>query len=476
MGRPVRYNGSIRKKGGAAVNRISMSRRTQALVLIFLCFLWTSAGYLSWLYRLMDAYGDQRADVAAEVIGYLFQALGLLVFSLAVKRREGLAGTRPFAAAICADCLCMLAALLLPGRAAMLGFGFGMNLLHGLLAGFYLYRLTLATEWNRRALTFGLGYALATGCAWLLSLLGHGSFLRSRAVLPVYLLLALLTGLLLPLERRAAPEPRSDGPAPAPGLIVLAACAVTLLSLVKGLGFAFPSADIRQGIDLELSRVFYAFGLLAAGLISDKERKYGAICCVASLGVPFLMIALSDRLGPSILFWIIGYLLYGFFTVFRVVLFCDLARKRRPLLWLCGFGLLFGRVGDAAGAFVRIWLGERLTALVIVAAGAFTVAVVCFFMLYHRLYVPAVLPVRSEQEFFDSFAARCDLSSREREVLRLILDGMSTQEIAGELFVTESTVKYHIHNLLKKTGCANRVALVAQYQASKQPPAAYAAQ
>ena len=149
------------------------------------------------------------------------------------------------------------------------------------------------------------------------------------------------------------------------------------------------------------------------------------------------------------------------------MLFCDLARKNGALLWLCGFGLLFGRVGDAAGAFVRIWLGERLTALVTVAAGAFTVAVVCFFMLYHRLYVPAPLPVRSEQEFFDSFAARWDLSSREREVLRLILDGMSTQEIAGELFVTESTVKFHIHNLLKKTGCANRVALVAQYQASK---------
>ena len=51
---------------------------------------------------------------------------------------------------------------------------------------------------------------------------------------------------------------------------------VFLLSLVKNLGFSFPSADVALGISLELSRVFYAAGLVIAGIVGDRERKYGA--------------------------------------------------------------------------------------------------------------------------------------------------------------------------------------------------------
>ena len=35
------------------------------------------------------------------------------------------------------------------------------------------------------------------------------------------------------------------------------------LSLVKNIGFGFPTADLLRGVDLELSRVLYAVGLIA---------------------------------------------------------------------------------------------------------------------------------------------------------------------------------------------------------------------
>ena len=48
------------------------------------------------------------------------------------------------------------------------------------------------------------------------------------------------------------------------------------------------------------------------------------------------------------------------------------------------------------------------------------------------------------------------LSEREREVLRLIADGHSNQEIADMLVVAVSTVKRHINNFYGKLGVQSR--------------------
>jgi two-component system, NarL family, response regulator LiaR len=54
-----------------------------------------------------------------------------------------------------------------------------------------------------------------------------------------------------------------------------------------------------------------------------------------------------------------------------------------------------------------------------------------------------------------------DLTAREREVLALIVQGMSNPQIANELFVTESTVKSHVSNVISKLGVASRTEAVA---------------
>jgi DNA-binding NarL/FixJ family response regulator len=54
------------------------------------------------------------------------------------------------------------------------------------------------------------------------------------------------------------------------------------------------------------------------------------------------------------------------------------------------------------------------------------------------------------------------LSGREEEVLALLADGLGTSEIAGSLYMSDSTAKTHITHIYQKLGAANRAqALVA---------------
>jgi two-component system, NarL family, response regulator LiaR len=52
------------------------------------------------------------------------------------------------------------------------------------------------------------------------------------------------------------------------------------------------------------------------------------------------------------------------------------------------------------------------------------------------------------------------LTEREREVLKLMVEGLNNAEIAEKLVVSLSTVKYHISNILAKFCVDNRVAAV----------------
>jgi DNA-binding NarL/FixJ family response regulator len=52
------------------------------------------------------------------------------------------------------------------------------------------------------------------------------------------------------------------------------------------------------------------------------------------------------------------------------------------------------------------------------------------------------------------------LTPRELEVLELISQGLQNSEIAGRLFVTERTVKFHVSSILAKLGADNRTEAV----------------
>ncbi len=58
-----------------------------------------------------------------------------------------------------------------------------------------------------------------------------------------------------------------------------------------------------------------------------------------------------------------------------------------------------------------------------------------------------------------------DLSEREIDVLRMLARGRSNVEIAGDLFISEATVKTHLTRILSKMGARDRLqAVIAAYE------------
>lgn len=438
---------------------------------ITLCFSVTSLLYLSWVYRLTGLFDASAVDAISMVFGYGLQAAGIvLVCRLIRTNRPWFKGL--FRWTMGCFLLIAFAAAFSEERVICLGAGLIMNFLCGIITGYYLDLPPRLVSEKQRGKVFGIGYALSVILVWLISLPGQGRLLRNNGMILIAIALAVGAAWLPRLlkekkERDEEVEDHQESTFTGREL-ALAVGTVFLLSMVKNLGFAFPTADVLAGMPLELSRVFYAVGLVLAGVICDRSRRAGAICTVAALGLPFMMLALSGQAVSAFLCWSLDYLFYGFFSVFRVIVFWDLARERRQR-WLAPVGLAAGRAGDAAGTAICLALGAAPTVLILLSMGLFILTVFVFFRFFQRQYETSIIHPRGEQEIFEEFAMRNDLSPRERDVLRLLLREKTNSEIAESLYVSESTAKYHVHNLLQKTGCRNRGELLGEFKKMQYP-------
>ena len=65
---------------------------------------------------------------------------------------------------------------------------------------------------------------------------------------------------------------------------------------------------------------------------------------------------------------------------------------------------------------------------------------------------PPIAPQTRERE-------RSPLSQREREIVALVAQGFKNKEMAEKMFISEQTVKNHLHNIFDKLGVSDRLEL-----------------
>ena len=99
---------------------------------------------------------------------------------------------------------------------------------------------------------------------------------------------------------------------------------------------------------------------------------------------------------------------------------------------------------------------------------AAAVCIRCFKLLALHFKTPPANESERLGNFIESglaaYSSRYGLSARESEVLGLVLSGKDNQAIATSLSLALSTVKVHVHSILKKTGCANRQELMRDFR------------
>jgi DNA-binding NarL/FixJ family response regulator len=96
-------------------------------------------------------------------------------------------------------------------------------------------------------------------------------------------------------------------------------------------------------------------------------------------------------------------------------------------------------------------LDEIVGAVWATAAGGFPISPRAAASLFERLRGEAAQRARHRPGRHDQ------LTGRELEVLRLLVEGQSNSEIADRLYISAPTVKHHISSILLKLGVGNRV-------------------
>ena len=127
---------------------------------------------------------------------------------------------------------------------------------------------------------------------------------------------------------------------------------------------------------------------------------------------------------------------------------------------------VYGAIRAGASGFLLkdVRPGELVDAIRVVASGNALLGPTAVERLLRRFSVPV------DDRRLDT-AAVGSLTDRQAETLRLLANGLSNAEIAATLVVSETTVKTHVSNLLRKLGVRDRVqAVIAAYDAGVVQP------
>lgn len=161
--------------------------------------------------------------------------------------------------------------------------------------------------------------------------------------------------------------------------------------------------------------------------------------------------------------------LYISVIYFVILLNCNLNKIDLPILRKFVKTLLLLHL-----VFTPIFIFQTYITYFIVKLPAWIYKIPHFYMLYYILlniinliYAAKffIKPVFSEYfSIPDKFITAFAITSREREIIKLMLKGESNKEIAFTLSIAENTVKNHIYNIFKKTGVKNRIEFIMQIQ------------
>ncbi|MEG1826206.1 MAG: LuxR C-terminal-related transcriptional regulator [Gordonibacter sp.] len=292
----------------------------------------------------------------------------------------------------------------------------------------------------------------------------------------------------------ALPPPRDDVYAEEPRRTsVRLALGIALFSFVMGASRGFPF-----GTSIELvpvSQLVQHLGVAAIGLgiiwwtlVRGRRFRFSALwqAQLAALAVGVMLLSTLDPLAGQI-----GATLIAITNLFQVAFLWfvsyDVARHRAlPSYVVLGFFWIFHLFFRESGRLVMWWIGSSggIEMMLVIAVMICLIAVSVGFLLTDAL--PGKRPLFAElcqcakaaaldaceQEVApgehvenashrqESLHERFGLTQRETEVALLLAEGRSSTYIAGELYLSDNTVRSYVKNIYQKLGVHSKQDLI----------------
>lgn len=227
---------------------------------------------------------------------------------------------------------------------------------------------------------------------------------------------------------------------------------MSILSVLGSSDNVALTSDI--GLSLLDVRALYGVGLILCAWIYAKSKNVGSIVTMSSLVLPFIALGLLHVAYASVIVCLITFIALGFYSVYRAGVFMDITDELNLIPVFAVFGLAVSRISDAIIVIGFACLYPAYYPVSFLVSGiVFIPLIVLFFLLFTK---SAISEVEDADAKKSRFAERYDLTRREEEIASYISQGKSNGEIAALTNLSESTVRFHVSNILRKTGLTSR--------------------
>lgn len=204
------------------------------------------------------------------------------------------------------------------------------------------------------------------------------------------------------------------------------------------------------------------------------NRAYILYVAIAMIGFSFISFLILDRSWASYL--VVNTLMLGACGVYDLFWWSILGEMldfyKNPVK-VMGIGLSANVLGVFIGGLIGIAVSSGYTASyhpTLIALGVVCITLVMLPPLHNRLvtvlkdhaFLNAVAEIAPQEQtkLIRDFSVLEKLTERESEVVALLLKGNTYRMIAGELRLSENTVKTHIKNIYSKVGVQSKTELI----------------
>ena len=486
---------------------------------IFCCFIMAtvylldSLVFFSQFYMMYEYFDLGTISSIATGWSYLAQAAGMILFIMLYKYFHKISGKKSFQVLLfVAEIPIICISLFVPSGTSLIFMIFLLNIIIGLHTGFTFTLVAVQIAPAHHGFCFALAYALGAIGSWLISLPGTEIMTAYFMIFVYSILIALISVLILMYENafRSEEDGRTEDsmtisvgsedhsklmpfsavtPEQGRELLILGTV-IAAMAIITAIGTNDQiCVEYAQKINIPAQRAFYALGLIAAGILYDKNHTLCGICTVASLIYPIVLIMLYNETGSFVAVIAISYIFQGFYSVYRAGSFMSVS-DRYKLPYLAVMGLVISRIFEALSVFVLNEIGYNKLSTVVISGILFIPLVILFYSMvvedydkkqaastaaataaivsarqeavkevYAELSAPENAPMLKEltaKERRAAFAEKYGLTRREEEIAEYLANGKTNGEIADSLKLSENTVRFHVSNLLKKTGMKDR--------------------